>query len=139
MEAVTDLTALGKNARAASRSLAVLSTAQKEKALLVIADALEEGVAGVLRENALDIDDGRRKGLSDALLDRLLLDEKRIAGLAADIRRVAELPDPVGKDIESRYLTNGMRVIKRRIPLGVVGVIYEARPNVTIDIAVHFA
>ena len=135
MEVITDLETLGKAARGASRTLAVTPTAQKTHALLSIADALEAQAPAVLRENAMDIEGGRKKGLSDALLDRLLLDEKRVAGLAADIRRVAGLPDPVGKDIESRYLPNGMRVIKRRIPLGVVGVIYEARPNVTIDIA----
>ena len=135
MEVITSLKSQGKAARQASRKLAVLSTSQKNQALLKIADALEDQASVVLNENTLDIADGRQKGLSDALLDRLLLNEARISGLAADIRKVAELPDPVGKDIESRYLENGMRVIKRRIPLGVVGVIYEARPNVTIDIA----
>ena len=135
MEVMTDLTTLGKKARAASRALGVLSTSQKNQALLAIADALDAQASRVLSENQLDIEDGRRKGLSEAILDRLLLDERRIAALASDIRRVVELPDPVGKDIESRLLENGMRVIKRRIPLGVVGVIYEARPNVTIDIA----
>ena len=89
----------------------------------------------MLKENAMDVHAAREKGIGEALLDRLTLTPKRIDGLVSDIRRVAELPDPVGADIESRLLTNGMRVTKRRIPFGVVGVIYEARPNVTIDIA----
>lgn len=135
MEVITDLQLIGKQAKAASRELAVLKTDQKNSALLRIADALEVHASGVLKANALDIADGREKGLSDALLDRLLLTEARIAKLAADIRQVSTLKDPVGSDIESRVLEHGLRVTKRRIPLGVIGVIYEARPNVTIDIA----
>ena len=135
MEVITDLQEIGKRARVASRELAVLKTDQKNEALLQIADALEQRAEQVLRANALDIADGKAKGLSDALLDRLLLTEDRIQRLAADIRKVATLKDPVGADIESRVLEHGLRVTKRRIPLGVIGVIYEARPNVTIDIA----
>jgi gamma-glutamyl phosphate reductase len=96
---------------------------------------IEAQAAMVLAQNALDIADGRSRKLSDALLDRLLLTEARLARLAADARKVAALPDPVGSDIESRLLPNGMRLSRRRIPIGVLGVIYEARPNVTIDIA----
>ncbi len=88
-----------------------------------------------MAQNALDIAAGRAKGLSDSLLDRLLLTEERIASLAEDTRKVAGLPDPVGAEIESRLLPNGLRLSRRRIPIGVLGVIYEARPNVTIDIA----
>ncbi|MDZ4698589.1 MAG: glutamate-5-semialdehyde dehydrogenase [Rhodothermales bacterium] len=135
MEVTTDLIHTGTLARDASHVLTVLSTAQKDAALLAIADALEARTARVLAANAIDIEAGRAKGLSAALLDRLLLNEARIAALAADTRKVAGLPDPVGSDIESRLLPNGLRVTKRRIPLGVIGVIYEARPNVTIDIA----
>ena len=135
MEVITDLQAIGRQAKQASRKLAVLKTDQKNHALLEIADALEAQAAEVLKANALDIEDGRNKGLSEALLDRLLLTEARIQKLAADVRKVATLKDPVGSDIESRVLEHGLRVTKRRIPLGVVGVIYEARPNVTIDIA----
>ncbi len=130
-----DLTAMGRAAKAASRELALLTTAQKDAALLAIADALEAQAATVLVQNALDIADARAKGVSDALLDRLLLNEKRVAGLAADTRKVATLPDPVGAEIEGRVLPNGIRLSRRRIPVGVLGVIYEARPNVTIDIA----
>ena len=130
-----DLTQLGRAARLASRQLAILPTARKNAALFAIADALEVQSERVLAANALDISAGRGKGLSDAMLDRLLLNEKRIAGLAADTRRVAALADPVGAEYDGRVLTNGMRLCKRRIPIGVIGVIYEARPNVTIDIA----
>jgi len=132
---MTDLNLMGQAARAASRQLAVLSTKQKNAALYAIADALEARAAEVLAANAEDIGAGRAKGLSDAMLDRLLLTERRIAGLAADTRHVAALPDPVGAEYDSRVLPNGMRLCKRRIPIGVIGVIYEARPNVTIDIA----
>ncbi|MEM7116999.1 MAG: glutamate-5-semialdehyde dehydrogenase [Chloroflexota bacterium] len=132
---MTNLTAMGKAAKAAARELVKLTTEQKNEALLTIADELEAQADAILAQNALDIEDGRSKGLSEALLDRLLLTEKRVAGLAADTRKVATLIDPVGAEIESRMLPNGMRVSRRRMPIGVLGVIYEARPNVTIDIA----
>jgi len=132
---VTDLEHMGKAAKAASRHLAALSTNQKNAALLAIADELEAQAPAILAQNAQDIEDGKAKGLSEAMLDRLLLNEKRIQALADDTRKVADLPDPVGSDLESRVLPNGMRLSKRRIPIGVIGVIYEARPNVTIDIA----
>ncbi|MBN1873590.1 MAG: glutamate-5-semialdehyde dehydrogenase [Anaerolineae bacterium] len=130
-----DLAAMGKAARGASRELAKLTTDQKNAALQAIADEIEAQAEMVLAQNALDIEDGRAKGLSDALLDRLLLTEKRMAGLAADTRNVATLSDPVGAEIEGRVLPNGIRLSRRRTPIGVLGVIYEARPNVTIDIA----
>ncbi len=132
---MTDLTALGIAAKAASRQLAILPTARKNEALLAIATEIEAQQEAILAQNALDIADGRAKGLSDALLDRLLLTPERVAALAADTRKVATLPDPVGSELESRMLPNGMRLSRRRIPIGVLGVIYEARPNVTIDIA----
>ncbi len=131
-----DLEAMGKAARQASRKLAALSSTRKNDALLAIADALEDRSAEVLAQNELDIADGRASGLSDALLDRLLLTPERIRGLADDTRKVAALPDPVGAELESRLLPNGIRLSRRRIPIGVLGVIYEARPNITIDIAV---
>lgn len=126
---------MGRQAKNTSRILAVTSTAQKNLAIKAIADEIEAQAKVILEENAKDISAARQKGLSEALLDRLLLTEKRLAGLAADTRRVADLPDPVGSEIESRALPNGMRLSRRRIPIGVLGVIYEARPNVTIDIA----
>jgi len=130
-----DLDSMGRAAKTASRRLATLTTEQKNAALLAIAAELETQATAVLAQNALDIADGRAKGLSDALLDRLLLTEKRLAALAVDARQVAALPDPVGADFGGRILPNGLRLSKRRIPIGVIGVIYEARPNVTIDIA----
>lgn len=130
-----DLSLMGQAARSASRQLATLKTERKNAALLAIADEIEAQAGQILAQNALDVADGQAQGLSPALLDRLLLNEKRIAALAADTRRVAGLPDPVGAEIEGRVLPNGMRLTKRRIPIGVIGVIYEARPNVTIDVA----
>ena len=131
----TDLVAMGQAARAASRRLASYTTNAKNAALMKIADVLEAHVATIVAANEQDMADGRAKGLTPAMLDRLMLDEKRIRVLAADTRSVASLPDPVGTEIESRLLPNGMRLSRRRIPVGVLGVIYEARPNVTIDIA----
>lgn len=130
-----DLTILGKAAKAASYELATLTTDQKNQALLAIADELEARSEFVLAQNASDIEDSRSNGLSEALIDRLLLTPERIDSLAADTRRIVDLPDPVGSELESRVLPNGMRLSRRRIPIGVLGVIYEARPNVTIDIA----
>ena len=130
-----DLIGMGKTARIASRKLGLLTTSQKNAALLAIADALESQADAVIARNALDIADGKANGLSDALLDRLLLTPQRMQALADDTRYVASLPDPVGAEIESRMLPNGIRLSRRRIPVGVLGVIYEARPNVTIDIA----
>ncbi|ENM5900301.1 glutamate-5-semialdehyde dehydrogenase [Vibrio mimicus] len=130
-----DLTVLGKAAKAASFQLATASTAQKNQALAIIADQLEAQSASILAANDKDIALGREAGLSDAMLDRLLLNESRLQAIANDVRNVIKLNDPVGSEIDSRVLENGMSLARRRVPLGVVGVIYEARPNVTIDIA----
>jgi glutamate-5-semialdehyde dehydrogenase len=132
---VTDLEQMGRDARAASRQLAVAPTGAKNAALLAIAGRLEAESATILAANAGDVAAARARGLSETMLDRLLLTPGRLAGLAADVRRVVELPDPVGAEIDRRLLPNGMRLIRRRIPLGVIGVIYEARPNVTVDVA----
>ncbi len=131
---MTDLAQMGQAARAASRQLATLKTDVKNAALRAIADELEAQAARILAQNALDIADGQAKGLSPALLDRLLLNEKRLAALAADTRHIVSLPDPIGAESGGRVLPNGLRLAKRRIPIGVIGVIYEARPNVTIDV-----
>ncbi|EGR1115236.1 glutamate-5-semialdehyde dehydrogenase [Vibrio cholerae] len=130
-----DLTVLGKAAKAASFQLATSSTAQKNQALAIMADQLEAQSASILAANAKDIALRREAGLSDAMLDRLLLNESRLQAIANDVRNVIKLNDPVGSEIDSRVLENGMSLARRRVPLGVVGVIYEARPNVTIDIA----
>jgi len=132
---MTNLPLMGENAKTASRILATLTTDKKNEALLAIADEIEAQATAVLAANVLDIADAKAKGLTDYLIDRLLLNEKRVVGLAVDTRKVVSLPDPVGSEIESRMLPNGMRLSRRRIPIGVMGVIYEARPNVTIDIA----
>ncbi|MFA0193864.1 glutamate-5-semialdehyde dehydrogenase [Vibrio artabrorum] len=130
-----DLTNMGIAAKDAAFHLATASTAQKNKALAIIADELEINAATILEANAKDIELGREAGLTDALLDRLLLNEERLTGIANDVRNVISLNDPVGSEMDSKVLENGMSLSRRRVPLGVVGVIYEARPNVTIDIA----
>ena len=131
----TNLTILGRRAKAASRLLGRASCLEKNAALLAIAAGLERNSTQILDVNSLDVADAREAGLSDALVDRLLLTEKRLIGMAADTRSVAALPDPVGEEYDGRVLANGLRIARRRTPLGVLGVIYEARPNVTIDIA----
>ncbi|EKO3496592.1 glutamate-5-semialdehyde dehydrogenase [Vibrio fluvialis] len=130
-----DLTLMGKAAKDAAFQLATASTAQKNQALAIIADELEANAVQILAANAKDIQLGREAGLTDALLDRLLLNESRLNAIANDVRNVISLNDPVGSEIDSKVLENGMSLSRRRVPLGVVGVIYEARPNVTIDIA----
>ncbi|MEQ9888893.1 glutamate-5-semialdehyde dehydrogenase [Pectobacterium zantedeschiae] len=126
---------MGKAAKAASYQLAVLSTAQKDRALLTIADLLEAESATILAANALDLADARQNGMSEALQDRLLLTQERLSAIANDVRQVCRLTDPVGQVIDGNMLDNGLKLERRRVPLGVVGVIYEARPNVTIDVA----
>src|SRR6266540_3455548 len=130
-----DLNDMGLRARRAGRTLALTSTEQRNDALRTIAAALRAQAAAVLESNAADMERGRAAGLSSALLDRLLLTPTRLEGIAADVEHVAMLPDPVGEVFERETLPNGLRVHKRRVPLGVVGVIYEARPNVTVDVA----
>ncbi|MDN3696564.1 MULTISPECIES: glutamate-5-semialdehyde dehydrogenase [Vibrio] len=126
---------MGIAAKEAAFHLSTASTAQKNQALATIADELEINSAAILAANAKDIELGRNAGLTDALLDRLMLNEERLTGIANDVRNVISLNDPVGSEIDSKVLENGMSLSRRRVPLGVVGVIYEARPNVTIDIA----
>lgn len=130
-----DLIKLGKAAKEASFELAVTPTAAKNHALALIADELEKRAEQILAANAIDLAAAKEKGVTDALLDRLMLNASRLSGIAADVRNVIRLDDPVGSEIDSRMLENGMSLSRKRVPLGVVGVIYEARPNVTIDIA----
>ncbi len=120
-------------ARAAARELAQIDTARKDAALAAIAQALIERTEEILAANALDMQAGREAALSDALLDRLALDAARIAAIAAAVRDIAALPDPIGEVIEGRRLPNGLDIRRVRVPLGVIAVVYEARPNVTID------
>jgi glutamate-5-semialdehyde dehydrogenase len=131
-QSVTDICVAAKRA---SRALAALDMRTKDAALLAIAAALEDRTPEILDANARDLEAGREAGLSDALLDRLALDGGRIRAIAAGVRAIAALRDPVGEVIEGFRLPNGLDVDKVRVPLGVVAVIYEARPNVTIDAA----
>ncbi|WP_029145427.1 glutamate-5-semialdehyde dehydrogenase [Microbacterium luticocti] len=121
-------------AQQAARTLGLLGDAAKRDALLAVATAIERSVASVLAANERDLHHGREAGLSEALQDRLRLDEARVAALAAAVREIAALPDPVGRVLDERTLDNGVRLQKVSVPFGVVGVIYEARPNVTVDI-----
>src|SRR5438128_10899184 len=120
-------------AREASAHLLQLSTAQKNAVLLVMADAIEANAASILEANKEDLD---KSGLSGAMLDRLMLNPKRIKEMASGVRAVAKLPDPIFETLEERVRPNGLRIRKVRVPLGVVGIIYESRPNVTVDTAV---
>jgi glutamate-5-semialdehyde dehydrogenase len=131
----TSVTDICLRARDAARVLATIDSATKDRALHAIADALVERTPEILEANTRDMDAGRENGLDAALLDRLLLDAARIAAIAAQVRDIAALPDPVGEVVEGRRLINGLHVRKVRVPLGVVAVVYEARPNVTIDAA----
>ncbi|HAE59046.1 MAG TPA: glutamate-5-semialdehyde dehydrogenase [Anaerolineae bacterium] len=125
----------GRRAKTASKILARFPTDLKNSALLALAEALNSARAEVLAANALDVAEGRANGLSEALIDRLLLNEQRVDGLCADLRHLVELPDPVGAHFDETTLPNGIRLRKQRVPLGVLGVIYESRPNVTLDVA----
>ncbi len=122
-------------AKRASRTLATLGSRVKDDALRAIAEALLEHDAEILEANVRDLNAGRENGLSAALLDRLALDQRRIEAIAAGVRKIADLPDPVGEVIDGWRLANGLDLRKVRVPLGVVAVVYEARPNVTIDAA----
>ncbi len=126
---------LCRDARRASRTLASLDTATKNAALVAIADALIDRAPEILAANAQDLEAGRQAGLTSSLLDRLTLDPARIAGIAAGVREIAALPDPVGEVLEGFRRPNGLEIRRVRMPLGVIAVVYEARPNVTIDSA----
>jgi len=134
--AVTELEEKGKAAKAASRKLAFLPTEIKNKALLGIANALMSRQDEILAANKLDYKESEASGMSAVLLDRLMLNPSRLEGIANDVSIVAVLPDPVGEIIEERTLPNGLQLSKKRVPLGVIGAIYESRPNVTVDISV---
>ncbi len=132
---VSQLKTKAAAARAASRKLAFLSTDVKNKALLNIATNLLEKKDEILAANKKDYQAGESSGMSTALLDRLMLDTKRLEGIASDTRAVAALPDPVGEIYDMRTMPNGLQIGKKRVPIGVIGAIYESRPNVTVDIA----
>jgi glutamate-5-semialdehyde dehydrogenase len=129
------LTEMGQRARIASRKVALAPSANKNAVLRALADLLSGSRTVALGANSQDVAKARQDGLSEALVDRLLLNEKRITALVEDLRNLAGLPDPVGERYDERVLPNGLRLRKQRVPLGVLGVIYEARPNVTLDVA----
>lgn len=135
-ESVLDyMSRLGRDARAASRLLARAATAQKNRALLAAADALDAARAELSHANEQDLAAGRANGLEPAMLDRLALTPARIDDMIEGLRQVATLPDPIGEIRDMRYVPSGIQIGKMRVPLGVVGIIYESRPNVTIDAA----
>jgi glutamate-5-semialdehyde dehydrogenase len=135
MTLTEQITRLGRQAREASRALAQLTTAQKNACLLAMADAIESDRAPIEQANHLDMEAAAETGLSAAMLDRLKLDDKRIADMARGVREVAALPDPVGRILDERTRPNGLRLQKISTPIGVVVIIYESRPNVTADAA----
>ncbi|EKY3297421.1 gamma-glutamyl-phosphate reductase, partial [Cronobacter sakazakii] len=124
---------MGQAAKAASYQMALLSSREKNRVLEKIADYLEANAEEILLANEQDLLEARRSGLSEALLDRLALNPQRLHAIANDVRQVCQLADPVGQVIDGGLLESGLRIERRRVPLGVVGVIYEARPNVTVD------
>jgi glutamate-5-semialdehyde dehydrogenase len=126
---------MGRNARAASYALTSLSTQAKNDILRAMADGLLAHEAAILDANAQDLAAGQANGLPSAMLDRLKLDPKRLAGIANAVREVADLPDPVGELLSEWTRPNGLRIIKKRVPIGVIGIIFESRPNVTTDAA----
>ncbi len=133
--ASVDLQAMGRRAKEAARRLATLGTDVKNRALLAMADALVEHQDEILRANQHDMQAARDAGVTGYIIDRLLLTPERLAQYASDVRNVASLPDPVGRGFDQRTLPNGLIVGKVRVPMGVIACIYEARPNVTVDIA----
>lgn len=135
MEICEYLENMGRAAREAAVGFSVLGTDVKNRALLAMADSLEQNADAITSANSRDYRRAADKGTGSALLDRLRLDERRLADIVRDARKVAQLDDPVGSVIDSRVLPNGLALTRKRIPIGVIGVIYEARPNVTVDIA----
>lgn len=135
MTLLEQMTRLAQQAKTASRELAKLTTAEKNSVLLAMAEALERQAPAIQSANARDLETGAQMGLSGAMLDRLKLDDKRIAGMAKGLREVAALNDPVGRILDERIRPNGLKLQKVATPIGVVVIIYESRPNVTADAA----
>ena len=133
---IDELKAKAMSARRAARNLARLPTDAKNKALNNIARCIQREETIILASNAEDIEAGKASGLSESMLDRLMLDSSRLASIAEDVKTVAGLPDPIGESFDVSTLPNGLQIGRRRVPLGVIGAIYESRPNVTTDISV---
>ena len=132
---IEELEAKGRAAKAASRRMAYLSTEVKNKALLNIAEALIDKQDEILAANKVDYEQAKASGMNEAMLDRLMLSPSRLEAMSQDVKTVAALPDPVGEIFEMRTLPNGLQIGKKRVPLGVIGAIYESRPNVTVDMS----
>lgn len=130
---MTDLRLMGERAVAAKYELGALTAKEKNRALLKAADALIDHSGEILLANERDLEEGRKNGMHPGMLDRLALDEKRIAAMAEGLRQIAALPDPIGEVLETFNRPNGLVISKRRVPMGVIGIIYESRPNVTAD------
>ena len=130
-----NLTTLGQQARHAFKHISLADSETRQKTVLALADHLENGFDAVRAANQQDIDLAHAGGMTPALIDRLTLTESRLNGLVADVRALADLPDPIGETFDVRTLPNGLRIHRQRVPLGVMGVIYESRPNVTVDVA----
>ena len=135
MNIQTYMQQVGERARAASRRLASVDSGTKNKALLAMADEIEAQQADLLAANAIDLEAGKKNGLDEALLDRLALNPERVTGMAEGIRQIVALADPIGSITDLSYRESGIQVGKMRVPLGVIGIIYESRPNVTADAA----
>ena len=127
---------IAEDSRRSKYAVAKLGTNDKNRGILAIADTLMAHADEIIAANRIDIENGRAAGLNDGLIDRLMLDEKRIAGIAEGCRQVAALPDPVGEVLWMHKRPNGLNIGQKRVPMGVIGIIYEARPNVTVDAAV---
>ncbi len=126
---------LGANAKKAAPVLADMETSAKNLALTYIAKALRENAAEILKANAIDLENAKKNGMSEAMQDRLTLNEKRISAMAEGVEQVVALPDPIGEVMGGGTLANGLRVVQKRVPMGVIGIIFESRPNVTVDAA----
>ena len=128
-----ELNEMGKRAKAASFEMSRLGTAEKNNALLMVADALQKNGAEIIKANKVDLENGEENGMSPALMDRLRLTEERLAGIAEGVRQVADLDDPIGEVLSMKKRPNGLMIGQMRVPMGVIGIIYESRPNVTVD------
>ena len=126
---------IGKRAKLAARAVGLAGADEKNRALAAIAEALTAHAAEIIEANRLDVDNARRRGVKESLVDRLVLDEKRIQGIADAIGELIELPDPIGEVLSMHKRPNGLLIGQKRVPMGVIGIIYEARPNVTVDAA----
>ncbi|MDO4332066.1 MAG: glutamate-5-semialdehyde dehydrogenase [Eubacteriales bacterium] len=130
---MTNLQEMGKKAIAAKYVLGALTSEEKDRALTAAADALLERTGEILKANEKDLEEGRKNGMHPGMLDRLALNEQRVAAMAEGLVQIAHLPDPIGETLETFKRPNGLEISKRRVPLGVIGIIYESRPNVTAD------